>query len=71
FANVWTRAGLTFDFVDLTDPDAVLRARRPETKIVWLETPTNPLLKLAELVLLLIVVKESRGWLRSAPAGLR
>jgi cystathionine beta-lyase/cystathionine gamma-synthase len=49
FANVWSVHGLRFDFVDLTDPDAVLRARRPETKMVWLESPTNPLLKLSDI----------------------
>ena len=49
FDAVWRRAGLDFSFVDLTDPDAVLAARRPETKLVWLETPTNPLLKLADI----------------------
>ncbi|MGM0574994.1 MAG: cystathionine gamma-synthase [Myxococcota bacterium] len=49
FQDVWTRSGLRFDFVDLTDPDAVLAHRRPETKMVWLESPTNPLLKLADI----------------------
>jgi cystathionine gamma-lyase len=49
FEQICTRWGLSFDFVDLTDPDAVLRAARPETKIVWMETPTNPLLKLSDI----------------------
>ncbi|MFO0746559.1 MAG: cystathionine gamma-synthase [Myxococcota bacterium] len=49
FDKVWSRAGLTFTFTDMTDPDAVLRALRPETKLVWLETPTNPMLKLFDL----------------------
>ncbi|MFT7581620.1 MAG: cystathionine gamma-lyase [Myxococcota bacterium] len=49
FDKVWTRSGLTFDFVDLTDADAILAARRPETKMVWLETPTNPMLKLSDV----------------------
>ncbi|PKN53824.1 MAG: cystathionine gamma-synthase [Deltaproteobacteria bacterium HGW-Deltaproteobacteria-14] len=49
FDAVWRRAGLDYSFVDLTDPDAVLAARRPNTKLVWLETPTNPLLKLADI----------------------
>jgi cystathionine gamma-lyase len=49
FQNVWTRHGLSVDFVDLDDPDAVLRARRPETRMVWLETPTNPMLKLVDI----------------------
>ena len=42
-------AGLTFSFVDLSEPDAVDGAIRPETRMIWVETPTNPLLKLADL----------------------
>lgn len=49
FDAVWARAGLTFDFIDLTDPSAIDRAVRPTTKMVWLETPTNPMLKLADI----------------------
>ncbi|MCB9786991.1 MAG: cystathionine gamma-synthase [Deltaproteobacteria bacterium] len=49
FQNVWTRHGLSVDFVDLGDPDALERARRPETRMVWLESPTNPMLKLADI----------------------
>lgn len=49
FQNVWGRHGLSVDFVDLDDPDAVLRAKRPETRMVWLETPTNPMLKLVDI----------------------
>lgn len=49
FADIWTHAGMTYDFVDLTDADALLKVARPETKMVWLETPTNPLLKISDL----------------------
>ncbi|HKY89518.1 MAG TPA: PLP-dependent aspartate aminotransferase family protein [Nevskiaceae bacterium] len=42
-------AGLAFDFVDLRDPQNVTRAIRPETKLIWVETPTNPMLRLADL----------------------
>ena len=42
-------AGLRFSYVDLTDPDNLLAALTPETKLVWIETPTNPLLRLADL----------------------
>ena len=42
-------ANLSFSFVDLTNPKNLLPALRPETKMVWVETPTNPLLKLADL----------------------
>jgi cystathionine gamma-lyase len=44
-----TSAGLAFDFVDMSDTANVERALRPDTKMIWVETPTNPLLKLADL----------------------
>lgn len=42
-------AGHTFSYVDLSDPDALAAAIKPETRMVWVETPTNPMLKLADL----------------------
>jgi cystathionine gamma-synthase len=48
-ARVLNGWGLAFDTVDLTDSEAVGGAIRPETKIVWVETPTNPLLKLVDV----------------------
>ena len=42
-------AGHSFTYVDLADPDALSAALRPETQMVWVETPTNPMLKLADL----------------------
>jgi cystathionine gamma-synthase len=49
FDKVFKRQGLTFDFVDTSDAARVAAAIRPETKLIWLETPTNPLLKLADI----------------------
>jgi cystathionine gamma-lyase len=42
-------AGLDFSYVDFTDLEAVEAAIRPETRMLWVETPTNPLMKLADL----------------------
>ena len=42
-------AGHDFSYVDLTDPAALEAALRPDTRMVWLESPTNPMLKLADL----------------------
>lgn len=42
-------AGLDFSWVDLSDAVAFEAAIRPSTKLVWIETPTNPLLKLADI----------------------
>jgi cystathionine gamma-lyase len=50
FENVRRRsAGLDFSFVDMTDTAALEAAIRPETRLIWVETPTNPLLKLVDL----------------------
>jgi cystathionine beta-lyase/cystathionine gamma-synthase len=50
FTQVRARsAGLATSFVDLSDPTAIDAAIRPETKMIWVETPTNPMLKLADL----------------------
>jgi cystathionine beta-lyase/cystathionine gamma-synthase len=49
FDKVFKRLGLTFDYVDTSDVARVAAAIRPETKLIWLETPTNPLLKLADI----------------------
>jgi cystathionine gamma-synthase len=47
--KVLTRFGLAYDLVDQRDVDAVRRAVRPETRMVWVETPTNPLLNVVEI----------------------
>jgi cystathionine gamma-synthase len=49
FTKVFARLGISFDFVDTRDPEEVAEAIRPQTRLVWLETPTNPLLKLADI----------------------
>ena len=50
FENVRKRsAGLDVSLVDLTNPAALEAAIRPNTRLVWVETPTNPLLKLVDL----------------------
>jgi cystathionine gamma-synthase len=47
--KVLTRFGLTYTLVDQTDLDAVAAALRPETRVVWVETPTNPLLNVIDV----------------------
>lgn len=50
-------AGLQVSFVDLTDPAAFEAAIEPNTRMVWVETPTNPLLKLVDLSAIASVAK--------------
>ncbi len=47
--KVLSRWGLDHDLVDQSDPDAVAAALRPETRLVWVETPTNPLLGVVDI----------------------
>lgn len=49
FEKVWKRHGLAFTFVDASDPASVEAACTPATKLVWVETPTNPLMQLADI----------------------
>jgi len=47
--KVLARFGIEYDLVDQTDLDALERAVRPETRLIWVETPTNPLLNVVDI----------------------
>ncbi len=49
FDKVFRRLGITFTYVDLTNPANLEPALTPATRLVWLETPTNPMLKLVDI----------------------
>lgn len=49
FTKVLNHNGLEFTFVDMTDVQNIKRAVQKNTKAVWIETPTNPMLKLVDL----------------------
>jgi cystathionine gamma-lyase len=51
-------AGHDFTYVNLADPQALAMALRPETAMVWVETPTNPMLKLADLAAIARLCRE-------------
>lgn len=51
-------AGHRFSYVDLTNPENLLAALTPETRMVWVETPTNPMLKLADLQAIAKICRE-------------
>ena len=58
FAQVLTRWGLEYTPVPLSDVDAVRAAVRPNTTVIWVETPTNPLLSIADITALASVAHE-------------
>jgi cystathionine gamma-lyase len=51
-------AGHRFTYVNLADPQALAAALTPETRLVWVETPTNPMLKLADLAAIAALCRE-------------
>ncbi len=52
FTKVLARFGVEFTFADLSDPASLRQHLRPNTKMLWLETPTNPMLKLVDIAAL-------------------
>ena len=51
-------AGLSFSFVDLTDPAQFEAAITPKARLVWIETPTNPLLKIVDIAAIAAIAKQ-------------
>ncbi|MCS7208760.1 MAG: cystathionine gamma-synthase [Fimbriimonadales bacterium] len=49
FERVWTKYGVEFSYADGDDLDALRRAFRPNTKLLWIETPSNPMLTITDL----------------------
>jgi cystathionine beta-lyase/cystathionine gamma-synthase len=49
FCGVLANFGLEFSFVDMARPEEIARAIRPETRCIWIETPSNPLLKIVDI----------------------
>ena len=49
FTHIWSKFGITVNYVDTTDATNVLDAITTKTKLIWLETPTNPTLKISDI----------------------
>lgn len=60
FTKVFEPLGLDFTFVDMTDLDATAAAVTDATKLVWVETPTNPLMRIVDIAAV-VDLAESRG----------
>ncbi len=58
FEQVIKRNGIDFSYVDLAEPSALEAALKPNTKMVWIESPTNPLLKLVDIAGLAAIAHE-------------
>src|SRR5207237_7646630 len=59
--HIWARMGITFTFVDGGDSQAVAAAVTPNTKIVYAETPTNPMMRLCDLAATGAIARKARA----------
>src|SRR5690606_30742962 len=58
FTRIYEKYGLNFHFVDMTNPENILDKINSNTKLIWIETPTNPLMKIADIEAICNLVKD-------------
>lgn len=58
FDKVMRRLGLEFSYVDTSDPELVRAAMRPSTKMIFVETPTNPVMRLTDIAAMSEIARE-------------
>ena len=59
FNQILTRYNLHFSYVDTSEPENVKEVLKPETKMLWIESPTNPLMKVTDLEAMAVIAKEN------------
>ncbi|GGF20092.1 cystathionine gamma-synthase [Flavobacterium limi] len=63
FSRIYKDSGIKFHFVDMTDITKLKSLINKNTKLIWVETPTNPLMKLADIEEIAKITKENKIWL--------
>jgi cystathionine gamma-lyase len=63
FEQVFRRQGIDFSYHDLSDPAVLRAALRANTRMVWIESPTNPLMKLVDIAAVAGICREAGVWL--------
>lgn len=56
--TVFTKMGITFSFINMRDPQNVVDATRSNTKMIWIETPSNPLLNITDIKAIADIAKQ-------------
>ncbi len=62
FTRIYEKYGLKFHFVDMTNPENIKDKLNDKTKLIWIETPTNPLMKLADIQAISDMVRDRDLW---------
>ncbi|MBI2795936.1 MAG: cystathionine gamma-synthase [Gemmatimonadetes bacterium] len=63
FDRILRSFGLAFSFVDTRDPQKIADAVTPATRVIWVETPTNPLMRLTDLASASTIARKAGAWL--------
>jgi cysteine-S-conjugate beta-lyase len=63
FTQVYEKFGIKVHYVDSTSVENVFNAITPKTKLIWIETPTNPTLKISDIQAIAKIAKANRCWL--------
>jgi len=60
FTKIFSKCGFEFSFIDMTSMKNLEAAIKPNTKLIWIETPTNPMLKVIDLVAVIGIAKKNK-----------
>lgn len=63
FTKVFEKFGIRFIYVDTTNPENIREVLTPATRLIWLETPTNPLMNITDVAAVAAIAKEAGVWL--------
>jgi cystathionine gamma-lyase len=62
FTTIYQSYGIVFKFVDLQDVEAVKKAFNPKTKMIWIESPTNPMMRIVDISAMVNIAKPYNSW---------
>ncbi|RQO31431.1 cystathionine gamma-synthase [Taibaiella sp. KBW10] len=60
FEKLFVKFGIRFQYVDMKDPENIRKAINPNTKLIWTETPTNPLINITDIEAVAAITKEAK-----------
>lgn len=63
FSTIYEKFGVTVRYVDTTDINEVVSALTPQTKLIWIETPSNPTLRISDIRAIAAIARDNRCWL--------
>ena len=63
FTHIYEKFGITIHYVDTTNPQNIVEVLSEKTKLIWIETPTNPTLKISDIAHISKIAKSCNAWL--------